>query len=252
MRNESVTHEHAVSHVGLYGAAAAAIGVVTSGPIAMVVVAATKPQPPWVDARTFAEHFHAIQLLPFLCGLLLVTGFVAVVATLQSMASPPQRAASACAMAFATIFGALISFNYIVQVSFVPSLVRDYSEGNAALIAAFSMTHPGSFAWSLEMWGYAFLGAATWLVAPIFAGSGLETVTRWAFILNGPVSIAGAAWTVADPGWEQTSIGLVAFSAWNLLALLMAASAYVVFRWRLRGYARRSHAPRAVGPVFTA
>ena len=244
MTNARFTADERSSHMAMYAAAVAAIGVVTSGPLALAIVGWVRPQPAWVDARTFAAHFHPVQVLPFVCGLLLVFGFLALIASMHALSSDEQRARHTCALAFASVFAALISFNYVVQTSFVPALARDYDAASAPVISAFSMAHPGSLAWSLEMWGYAFLGIAGWLVAPFFRGSAIATFTRRVFVLNGPVSIASAVWSALRPGWESSGLGLWAFVAWNVLALLMAASAFVVFRQRVRGYVRpRRHFP---------
>jgi hypothetical protein len=223
--------------LALWGAATAAVGVLASGPLSMFIVARSHPQPPWSGARVFARYYDAIQLLPFAFGFLLIAGFVVLLAAMHALAAPKQRAASACALSFATIFAALIFFNYVVQTTFVPTLVRHYREGSEALISALTMSNPQSLGWGLEMWGYAFLGMATWLASSFFSRGGLERATRWAFIANGPISIAGAVWTVLDPGWEFTTPGMLAFALWNLLALAMASMSVVLFRARLRGHA---------------
>ncbi len=51
----------------------------------------------------------------------------------------------------------------------------------------------------------------------VFAGAGMERVARVAFAADGPVSIGGACWTIARPGWVMTSAGLAAVAAWNAL-----------------------------------
>jgi hypothetical protein len=99
-------------------------------------------------------------------------------------------------------------------------------------IAAFSMANPKSLAWGIEMWGWGFLGVATWLVAPAFRDGRVERATSLAFIANGPVSIAGALWTVLRPGWVMTPAGLVAFGLWNVLLAVMASLALITFRRR--------------------
>jgi hypothetical protein len=223
--------------LALWGAVAAAVGVFASGPLSMFIVARSHPQPPWSGVPVFARYYHAIQLLPFAFGFLLIVGFVVLLAAMHALAAPQQRAASGCAVAFGTIFAALIFFNYVVQTTFIPTLVRHYQASNEALISALTMSNPQSLGWALEMWGYAFLGLATWLSSSFFSRGRLERATRWAFIANGPISIVGAVWTVIDPGWEATTPGMLAFSLWNILAFAMASMSLVLFRARLRGHA---------------
>lgn len=84
------------------------------------------------------------------------------------------------------------------------------------------MGNPFSFAWAAEMWGYGFIGLATWFVSPFFRKGGIEMAAKVLFILNGILSISGALYTSADPGWVLTTAGYVSFGLWNILYLLMA------------------------------
>lgn len=220
------------NRAGALAAAGAILGVVLSGPAAVLLVQATHPQPPWQDAFVFAQHYHPVQLLPYLGGLLLIAALVALIACAHVTAPAPLRVRTTVASIMTAAFAALIVFNYVVQTTFVPPLATDPTPDSAALIAAFSMTNPMSLAWGLEMWGWALLGVATWLVAPVFAGDRLGRTTARAFAINGPVSVLGAVITVARPGWPMTTAGLVCFAAWNGLLLAMAVLALRVFRRR--------------------
>jgi hypothetical protein len=151
------------------------------------------------------------------------------------------------------VFAALIFFNYVVQTAFIPVLATEYAPANGPLLAALSMANPKSLAWALEMWGWGFLGLATWMIAPVFRGSGLARAARWAFVANGPISIAGATWTAIRPGWVMTSAGLIAFGLWNLLLLFMAGLALAIFRRKPAHLpsdekARQLHAPQPEAP----
>jgi hypothetical protein len=222
---------------GIYGAAGTLLGVLISGPLAVAFVSATRPQPPWQSAEVFARNYHPIQIVPYLGGIVLVAALVALIASIHAMARAEQKVRTQVALVFTGVFATLIFFNYVVQTTFLPELARRYEEKNASIIAAFSMANPTSLAWGIEMWGWGFLGAATWLVAPAFRGSRLERATALTFIANGPASIFGALWTVVRPGWVMTSAGLVAFASWNVLLALMAALALIAFRGRRRGHA---------------
>jgi hypothetical protein len=217
---------------GAFGAALAFIGITLSGPPALALVAVTHPQPPWRDAELFAENYHFIQVVPYLAGLLLVAGFVILIASLHQLAGAQLEPVTACASVFAAVFAALIALNYVVQTSFVPDLARNYRDSAASLVAALSMSNPKSLAWGIEMWGYAFLGVATWLAAPIFRRTPLERAVAFTFVANGVMGLAGAACTVARPGWVMTAPGVAAFAAWNLLAAAMTALAFVALRRR--------------------
>jgi hypothetical protein len=220
------------------GAIATLAGIVTSGPLAVAVVELTHPQPLWRNAEVFVQHQHWVQSLPYAGGILLVAGLVVLVAALHAMARPRERALTSIALVFVSIYASLVVLNYVLQTTFVPSLASRYSPMDAPMLAALTMSNPRSLAWGIEMWGYAFLGLATWLVAPVFRGGRTERATSIAFALNGPLSIAGAVATVLSPGWEMTLGGLVAFGAWNVLLAVMASLVLVVTR-RGAGATRR-------------
>lgn len=219
---------------GVWAAGSTLLGIVLSGPLALLVVNATHPQPAWRDAEVFARSYHPIQLLPFAGGLVLIAGLISLLTSVRMMAGDELKLRSAMAQVFVSVFAAFIFFNYVVQATYVPGLVRDLDGQRAGAIATLSMANPTSLAWAIEMWGYAFLGIATWLVAPVFHRGPLERATAWTFVANGPVSLAGGVWTAVSPGWVVTPAGYVAFSLWNVLLAVLAALALIAFRRRAR------------------
>ena len=212
---------------GRLAALGALLGVLLSGPLAVALVNATHPQPPWRDAAAFAHNYHPIQLLPYAGGILLVAALIVLVSSLHASARVGDKAMTGAALVFAAAFAAFIFFNYVAQTTFVPDLARRYEPANAPIIAALSMSNPRSLAWGIEMWGWGLLGVATWLLSPVFDRTALERAAALTFMANGPVSIAGALWTIARPGWVMTPAGLAAFAAWNVLLAAMAALAFI-------------------------
>ncbi len=219
-----------------YGAGIAAAGIVLSGPISVGLISATHPQPAWQDAATFVAHYHPAQTLTYWCGFLTITGFLVMFAGMREPGHVHAHAAgemgTRLALVFAGIFAALISLNYIIQTTFVPALVNRYDPAENAVIAAFTMANPRSLAWALEMWGYGFLGAATWAAAGALNRNRFEKITATLFVLNGIASIATAIWTAVDIGWVLTLAGLIGYVIWNVLIFAAAVMAYVVFKRR--------------------
>ncbi|MFO0750546.1 MAG: hypothetical protein U1F43_33485 [Myxococcota bacterium] len=208
-------------------------GILLSGPLGILVVELTHPQPPWADAATFERAFHPIQSLPYLFGFLLVGSLVALLASLHRAASAATKARTTVALVLAAVFASMVFINYMLQTTFVPELARHARPEDHPLVAALTMANPTSLAWALEMWGYGFLGAATWLVAPVFgelAPTRLGRATAFACVANGVVSIASAALTAMVPGWEITPGGTIGFAVWNALLFALAALAYRVLR----------------------
>jgi hypothetical protein len=214
------------------GAGVALVGAIASGPLSLWLLAITHPQPPWRDAATFAAAYHPVQTLPYVLGCLLVGGFVVLVACLHLLAPTEARARTTTALAFVAAFAAMIIGNYAIQTTFVPALLRSGIPSDVQLAAAVTMANPRSLGWTLEMWGYAVLGVATWLAAAVFAGSPLERAARVLFTVNAPVSIAPAVAAAVRPGWVTTPIGLAAFMLWNGLVVAMTVLALLAMRAR--------------------
>jgi hypothetical protein len=206
------------------------LGILFSGPLALVSVNAVHAQPEWQDAKVFATHYHPIQVLPYFGGMLLIAAGVVLIASVHTLAHRTEKVRTAAALVFTGAFAALIFLNYAVQTTFLPAVVNPYQEEHASIIAMLSMSNPTSLAWSIEMWGWALFGVATWLVAPVFRGGRTQRVTARLFVANGVVSLVSAIATAAQPGWCVTSFGLAAFVLWNVLLLIMAAYAWLAFR----------------------
>jgi hypothetical protein len=114
-------------------------------------------------------------------------------------------------MVWTSVYASVVFTNYAIQIGYVPRIL----DLEPQHVSALTMANPRSFAWFLEMFGYAALGVATWLVAPLF-GSGTSAVRRL-LELNGIVSVLGAACTALVDGFVFTAAGLASFVAWNAL-----------------------------------
>jgi hypothetical protein len=211
-------------------AALVAAGALLSGPIGLAVAAAV-PQPPWRDAETWAANFHPLQAAPFWLGFILLGASVFFVAHAAARAVQRNRTRARAALVCAGGFAGIIGVNYALQVAFVPHLARRHDPALAYLVFA----NPGAASWALEMFGYALLGAATWLVAPIFHAGPHGRKIAGLLVANGVVSVAGAVATGVDLTWVQSAPGLVCFSAWN--ALLIGTMGFIAWVYRPRARA---------------
>jgi hypothetical protein len=219
---------------GIYGASMTVAGILLSGPLGLLLVWAVHPSPPWEGARVFVEHFHPIQTFPFFGGFALVFGYVMMIAAIHHIADEGQKTLTLIAVMFTTSFSTLIFLNYIAQTTLIPALALNYDPAMDPLISAFSLANPLSYSWAIEMWGYVFLGLATWCVAPVFQRNRFENATGTLLALNGLVSIAGALVTVVDLGWVMTTAGLLSYAVWNLLVLVMGIFVIVSLHRRRR------------------
>jgi hypothetical protein len=143
-------------------------------------------------------------------SLLLGSAFLVTVVSTHQLAPPERRVWSQAAVAFATIYAALISINYYAQLAWVgPRLAR----GQIAGMEAFLFTPFDSFLYAVDILGYSFMSLATLFMAKVFTGGGLERSLRWFLIANGSLlpflalqmywhSLIwfAAAWAVTFPG----------------------------------------------------
>jgi len=114
-------------------------------------------------------------------SLLLGSSFLVLVVAIHQSTAPERRVWSQAALAFATIYAALISINYYVQLAWVmPRLAR----GDVAGMEPFLFTPFDSFLYAVDILGYGFMSLATLFLAGVFTGGG-ERVARRFMIANG-------------------------------------------------------------------
>ena len=155
----------------------------------------------------------AVLLTP---SLFLGSAFLLMMVALHETAPPDRKVWSLAALAFATVYAALISINYFVQLAWVaPRLAT----GRTAGMEPFLFVPFDSFLYAVDILGYSFMSVATLCAARIFTGSGIERVARLFLVCNGlllpflalqmywhsliwiaalwAVTFPGATWTVA-------------------------------------------------------
>jgi hypothetical protein len=115
-------------------------------------------------------------------SLFLGSSFLVLVVSIHNCASGERRVWSHAAIAFATIYAALISIVYFVQLTLVaPRLLR----GDTAGIEMLIFVPFDSFLYAVDILGYSFMSVATLFAAMVFTGRGLERVVHWFLVANG-------------------------------------------------------------------
>ena len=151
-------------------------------------------------------------------SLFLGPAFLVLIVAIHQLALPERRIWSQAAIAFATVYTALISINYFVQLAWVgPRLGAGRTEG----LEPFLFTPFDSFLYAVDILGYSFMSVATLLAAFVFTGAGLNRIVRWFLIANGllipfialqmyfhPLIWIAALWAITFPG-----------STWSLAVL---------------------------------
>lgn len=219
--------------IGALGAVLSAIGILTSGPLAILVVALVQPQPLWESPELFVENFHRIQTVPFYFGILLVAGSILMLVSIYLLSK--THAATLAALIFMSIGAAFAFLNYVAQTTFIPAIVDNYAAEYNSIINMFSMSNPIALPWAIEMWAYGFMGLGTWLAAGFFDTSPLERIAKSLFILNGVVSVLGALIISIDLSGVFSIAGLIGYGTWNVLYLALAIVFYRVLQKRRIG-----------------
>lgn len=115
-------------------------------------------------------------------SLFLGASFLVLIVSVHELASPDRRIWSHIAITFATVYAALISINYFVQLTWVaPRLAR----GQTAGLEPFLFTPFDSFLYAVDILGYSFMSLATLFAARVFMGRGQERTVRMFLTANG-------------------------------------------------------------------
>jgi hypothetical protein len=148
-----------------------------------------------------------VLLIP---SLFLGCAFLVLMVSIHYVAAADRRVWSHLAVAFATIYTALISIVYFVQLTWVlPRLARGEIEG----IEMFLFSPFNSFLYAVDILGYSFMSVATLFAAMVFTGRGIERSVRLFLLANGlllpfialqmyfhPLIYVAALWAVTFPG----------------------------------------------------
>lgn len=204
------------------GAAVTVGGILLSGPVAVALISTIHRSVAWRGPAEYAASFYRLETAPFFFGFLLVVGYVMLFAGLQQAADGAARPRATVALLFAAAYAALATLNYLCQTTFVPALATHYRPEYDPLISALSMSNPLSLAWSIELWAYALLGAATWFAAAVFHNSRLDRWLSRLMVINGLVSIGAALAAAVTLDWVTTNAGLALYVTWNVLVLVIS------------------------------
>jgi hypothetical protein len=143
-------------------------------------------------------------------SIVLGSSFLVLMICVHQAAPPERRVWSQAAVAFATIYTALISIVYFVQLTLVgPRLASGRTEGIEVLL----FVPFDSFLYAVDILGYSFMSLATLFAAMVFTGTGLERAARILLAANGlllpfialqmyvhPLIWIAALWAITFPG----------------------------------------------------
>lgn len=115
-------------------------------------------------------------------SLLLGSAFLVLMVSIHQVAAHDRKVWSHAAVAFATMYAALISIVYFVQLTLVAPRI---AEGRIAGIEAFLFVPFDSFLYAVDILGYSFMSVGTLLAAQAFTGKDIERIARFWLTANG-------------------------------------------------------------------
>ena len=202
------------------------VGTLLSGPVGVLIVKSSHPQPAWVDAASYIQSFHPVQLLPYYFGFVLLGGFLWFFSALPQLESHTKQIYRNLCYFCAALYSVTIFANYFLQIALVPNFLDQ-----PRVVEAFVSDNAYSLFWYIEMVGYGFLGLATWFAAAFFPGGGYKPWIRFLLVLNGITSLVSAVLNFVTPGWVFSKGGLASYLAWNLLVVVLMLLVILEYRF---------------------
>jgi hypothetical protein len=225
-----MTFNNNVLRFGIAAVFANIFGVIFSGLVFPVLTMVFCPQPLWEGPELFIKSFHPLQMGTFFCGFFLVIGSLLTFVALTFVTPAQKKIVAVSALAINILFTVVVFLNYIIQITYVPYLATHNPPETSSLLAAFTMANPGSFAWTLEMWGWGGVGLSFIFMAFIFDNDRVGRVLIGLFVGNGVSSLIAAIMTSIEMRWLFSAAGFASLITWNLLVLLIDFYLLLYFR----------------------
>ena len=115
-------------------------------------------------------------------SLFLGSAFLLLLVAVHQVARPERKVWSLAALAFGTVYTALISINYYAQLVWVAPRL---AEGRTAGMEPFLFVPFDSFLYAVDILGYGFMSVATLFASRVFLGDSVERVARRFLLANG-------------------------------------------------------------------
>ena len=173
-----------VSRIGFWSAVLAtvcSVGYAIAVIVMMISAMTAATTPGWQGIEAYVASYQPISTLPVIPSLPLAAAFIALMVSIHYYAREDKKIWSHLGLAFAIIYAAMASINYILQLTVVRlAILNKETDG----LAMFVMGNPHSIFWALAS-AYVFMNLAMLCAAPVFGGGKLERWIRWLFLANG-------------------------------------------------------------------
>jgi hypothetical protein len=167
---------------------------------------------------------------------LLMLVYVALMASLHSLAAAPRKVFSQIGLSLAVAAAVILAGNYFVQFSVVPvSLLNGETEG----ITLLTQYNPHGLFIALEELGYVVMSLSFVCMAPVFGGATrLEAAVRWIFVAAFVLTVVALAGYWAVYGIDRQDRFEVAAISINWLTLMVNGILLSILFRRQMGHGR--------------
>jgi len=225
-RKTSTARQTAIA-LGFWSAVFASVFTIAFVVLAIVTVLVF-PLKSWSGIQNYAENFNLIEMANYIPATLLAPTVVILMACILSITPETKRVYSLIALAFASVYAAIIPTNYYLQLFVVRLNLQSGTLDGLSLLAQPNL-HSVFFA--LETIGYAFLSLATLFVSPVFSGGKLESWIRRLFIVSGALGILGV---IVAP-FDQPYLIFAGLGIWSLAFPISTILLSIFFRRAQKG-----------------
>jgi hypothetical protein len=174
--------------------------------IAFILLVVLFPSTEWKGLSAYASTFDSNQMAQFIPLILLAPTVIFLMACIQRHAPEMKSVFGLAGTAFASVYAAIISTNYYLQLFAVRlNLLNSDLEGLNLLV----VSNPRSIFVALETVGYTFLSLSMFAASQVFEGGKLENWIRRTFIFSSVMGIFSALIAPLDqPVLFYTGFGL--------------------------------------------
>jgi len=159
-----------------------------------------------------------IKVPSLIFGFLLIPAFISMIISIHLL-NTSHRMISMVGVAFASMYGVLISLNYAVMLSFIGR--------QTPVPDTFNMENPESIFWTIEVLGYFFMGLSTGMLAPLFHSNMTDRAIQFFFLINTILGIGGLIGYWMD---FPLTIMLGGLMIWNIIMPIAALLVFFHFK----------------------
>jgi hypothetical protein len=143
-----------------------------------------------------SAHNQSFKFAAQLAMLLFAPAFVVLIHSIEDQVEGNKKFTGKIAVSFANLFAICVSIHYFVQIS---SVRLSISTGQTAGLEQFIQANPSSGLAGINLAGWTlFFSLACLFLAPVFPGSGLNRVIRYALLANAVFCLLGGFGYIMD------------------------------------------------------